>query len=163
MKSPLLSLGVIEVLIFLIQISYAENSLRSEALGFLPFSLTQLACWLNTSLSFFLTFKISTIDSVYLKIYYRWESHSPLISLCNSFFTRKMSVYKYKLQISCKYRLQIQAANLMMLHETIRNDDFQHNIYSVATLLRHCFQQLQHCSNIATMCCAKNRRCESPV
>ena len=33
--------------------------------------------------------------------------------------------------------------------------------HSVATLLRHCFQWLQHCSNIAALCCAKNRRCES--
>ena len=32
---------------------------------------------------------------------------------------------------------------------------------SVATLLRHCFEWLQHCSNIAMLCCAKNRRCES--
>ena len=42
----------------------------------------------------------------------------------------------------------------VMLHETIRDDDFlaQHSV--VATLL-------QHCSNIATLCCAKNRRCES--
>ena len=31
---------------------------------------------------------------------------------------------------------------------------------SVATLLRHCFEWLQHCSTIATLCCAKNRRCE---
>ena len=27
--------------------------------------------------------------------------------------------------------------------------------HSVATLLRHCFEYLQHCSNIATLCCAK--------
>ena len=33
--------------------------------------------------------------------------------------------------------------------------------HSVATLLRHCFEWLQHCSNIAAQCCAKNRRCES--
>ena len=32
----------------------------------------------------------------------------------------------------------------------------------VATsLLRHCFEWLQHCPSIATLCCAKNRRCES--
>ena len=48
----------------------------------------------------------------------------------------------------------------VMLHETIRNDQFlaQH---SVATLLRHCFEWLEHCSSIATLCCSKNRRCES--
>ena len=28
-------------------------------------------------------------------------------------------------------------------------------------LLRHCFEQLQHCSGITTLCCAKNHRCES--
>ena len=29
------------------------------------------------------------------------------------------------------------------------------------TLLRHCFEWLQHCPSIATLGCAKNRRCES--
>ena len=33
--------------------------------------------------------------------------------------------------------------------------------HSAATLLRHCFEWLQHCPTIATLCCAKNRRCES--
>ena len=33
--------------------------------------------------------------------------------------------------------------------------------HSVATLLRHCFEWLLHWSGIATLCCAKNRRCES--
>ena len=45
----------------------------------------------------------------------------------------------------------------VMLHKTIRN--LAQN--SVVTLLRHCFDWLLHCSNIATLCCAKNRRCES--
>ena len=29
------------------------------------------------------------------------------------------------------------------------------------TLLRHCFEWWQHCFKVATLCCAKNRRCES--
>ena len=29
--------------------------------------------------------------------------------------------------------------------------------HSVVTLLRHCFEWLQHCSNIAALCCPKNR------
>ena len=33
--------------------------------------------------------------------------------------------------------------------------------HSIATLLRYCFEWLQHCSSIVTLCCAKNRRCES--
>ena len=34
---------------------------------------------------------------------------------------------------------------------------------SITTLLRHCFEWLQHCSNIAALCCAQNRRCESSL
>ena len=48
-----------------------------------------------------------------------------------------------------------------MLHETIRNDDLLLAQHGVATLLRHCFEWLQHCSNIEALFCAKNRRCES--
>ena len=46
----------------------------------------------------------------------------------------------------------------------VTRDDSQRRFlaqHSVATLLRHCFEWLQHCSNIATLCCAKSRRCES--
>ena len=32
--------------------------------------------------------------------------------------------------------------------------------HSIATLLWHWFEWLQHCSTIATLCCAKNRCCE---
>ena len=48
----------------------------------------------------------------------------------------------------------------VMLHETIRNNDLLAQ-QSVATLLWHCFERLQYCSNIAAQCCAKNRRCTS--
>ena len=44
---------------------------------------------------------------------------------------------------------QRRTSDKAMLHETIRNDDLRNTT-------------LQHCSNcIATLCCAKNRRCES--
>ena len=45
---------------------------------------------------------------------------------------------------------------------SIRNDDFLAQI-SITILLRHCFEWLQHCSNIAALCCAQNRRCESSL
>ena len=47
----------------------------------------------------------------------------------------------------------------VMLHGTIRNNGFlaQH---SITALLGHCFKWFQHCSNIATLCCAENRCCE---
>ena len=48
-----------------------------------------------------------------------------------------------------------------MLLETTRNDDLTEAQHSVATLLRNCFEWLQHCSSIATLCCVKNHRCES--
>ena len=47
-----------------------------------------------------------------------------------------------------------------MLVETTRNDDLTEAQHSVATLLRNCFEWLQHCSGITTLCCAKNHRCE---
>ena len=28
-------------------------------------------------------------------------------------------------------------------------------------MIEHCFKWLQHCSNMAALCCAKNRHCES--
>ena len=44
-----------------------------------------------------------------------------------------------------------------MLPGTIRNDYFKRNT-ALQPLLRLCFAWLQHCTNIATPCCAKNRR-----
>ena len=44
----------------------------------------------------------------------------------------------------------------VMLHETSRNNNFYCN-----SELRHCFEWFQHCSSIARLCCAKNRRCKS--
>ena len=46
----------------------------------------------------------------------------------------------------------------------VTRDDSQRRLlahHSVATLLRHCFDWLQHCSNIAALCSAKNRCRES--
>ena len=57
----------------------------------------------------------------------------------------------------CTYKVVVLLIKVM-LHDSQRRFLAQH---SVATLLRHCFEYLQHCSNIATLCCAKNRRCES--
>ena len=55
----------------------------------------------------------------------------------------------------------------IQLHRILRDvtrDDSQRPFlaqHSVSTLLRHCFEWLQYCSSIATLCCAKNRRCKS--
>ena len=49
-------------------------------------------------------------------------------------------------------------------YSDVTRDDLQRRFlaqHSVATLSWHCFEWLQHCSSIATLCCAKNRRCES--
>ena len=53
---------------------------------------------------------------------------------------------------------------VVLLKGDVTRDDSQRRFlaqHSIATLLRHCFEYLQHYSNIATLCCAKNRRCES--
>ena len=44
-----------------------------------------------------------------------------------------------------------------MLHETIRMQLRFFAQHSISTL----FRMVQHCSNIATLCCAKNGRCVS--
>ena len=69
-------------------------------------------------------------------------------------------IYHLRLNSGAAPSLQLQSkfpSFQVMLHETIRN--LAQN--SVVTLLQHCFDWLQHCSNIATLCCANNRRCES--
>ena len=46
----------------------------------------------------------------------------------------------------------------------VTRDDSQQRFlaqHSVATLFRYCLEYLQHCSNIATLGCAKNCLCES--
>ena len=47
----------------------------------------------------------------------------------------------------------------VMLHETIRSDDFQRN--TAFHWLEQCGNHLKQCrNNVATVYCAKNRRCE---
>ena len=48
----------------------------------------------------------------------------------------------------------------VVLLETIRNNPVLAQ-RSITTLLRHCFEYFQHCSNMASLCCAKHRRCKS--
>ena len=46
----------------------------------------------------------------------------------------------------------------------VTRDDLQRRFLTqliISTLLQHCFEGFQHCSNIATLCCAKSRACES--
>ena len=46
--------------------------------------------------------------------------------------------------------------------DNVTRDDSQRRFltqHSVAALLRLCSAWLQHCTNIATLCCTKNRRC----
>ena len=46
--------------------------------------------------------------------------------------------------------------------DNVTRDDSQRRFltqHSVETLLRLCSAWLQHCTNIATLCCTKNRRC----
>ena len=50
------------------------------------------------------------------------------------------------------------------LKDDVTLDDSQQRFLaqqSVTALLWRCFEWLQHCSNIAMLCCAENRRCKS--
>ena len=54
----------------------------------------------------------------------------------------------------------LQSAVKVMLHGTIRKDDFfvQHSV----AMLKQCCNHSKQCrNNVATLCWAKNRRCES--
>ena len=65
----------------------------------------------------------------------------------------------------CAARTKLLAVIVAFAAEgDVTRDDSQRRFlsqHSVVTLLRHCFEWLQHCSNIATLCCAKNGRCKS--
>ena len=49
------------------------------------------------------------------------------------------------------------------LSDTTRDDSQRRFLaqHSVAALLRQWFERLQHSASVATLCCAKNRRCKS--
>ena len=73
-------------------------------------------------------------------------------------FLRKFQANKFLLYLKV---ITTWTCNLkrVMLHGTIHNDARFLAQHSVAILLLHFFEWLQHCCNIATLCCAKNRRC----
>ena len=64
----------------------------------------------------------------------------------------------------CLKESQFSKASTAHLQGDVTLNDAQRRLlaqHNTTTLLRRCFEQLQHCSNIATLDCAKNRRCES--
>ena len=79
--------------------------------------------------------------------------------------------YKFNCSFIRSYLLVLRGCNklsvkamlfvFVMLHGTIRNDDVLIARHSTTTLMRLCFEWLQQCCRIATLCCAKNRCCES--
>ena len=68
--------------------------------------------------------------------------------------TKNYLSFDLSLWLNC----HIAAFHMQEMYDWQRRVLAQH---SVATLLRHCLEWLQHCSNIETLCCAKNRRCQS--
>ena len=60
----------------------------------------------------------------------------------------------------CRHQRLLRKLLKVMLHETNRNNPVLEQ-HSITTLLRHCFECFQHCSNIASLCCAKHRSCKS--
>ena len=77
--------------------------------------------------------------------------------------TRNIAIQLVLLQC-CKTSCTFFVARFSVPLGDVRQDDSQRRFlaqHSVATLLRCCFELLQHCTNIATLCCPKNRRCKS--
>ena len=48
----------------------------------------------------------------------------------------------------------------VMLHETIRNNDFEHAQHNAALLEQCCNDSKQCRNNVVMLLCAKNRRCK---
>ena len=85
---------------------------------------------------------------------------------CESSLVRSPSRRGRPVDIKEVYQKRDARAELFswLLKGVVTRDDSQRRFLaqdSFATLLRHCFEWLQHCSSIVTLCCAKNRRCES--
>ena len=72
--------------------------------------------------------------------------------------TKKYSVTADNYEISFRKDSTQRVANHQRVLDSQRRFLVQ---ITITILLRHCFEWLQHCSNIAALCCAQNRRCES--
>ena len=76
----------------------------------------------------------------------------------------KLPDYFYSKAVGKKISTSCVSFLTRELKADVTRDDSQRRFlaqHSVATLLPHGFEWLQHCSNIAMLCCAKNRRCQS--
>ena len=63
-----------------------------------------------------------------------------------------------------EFERSLETALNVILHETTRNNHFQCKPqHGVATLLRYCFEWLQRCFNIATLCCGVSSPITSPL
>ena len=83
-----------------------------------------------------------------------------LPSLKSGIRTKKRDA-RAKLLRFCRFRLRRRCRCLkVMLNGTIRNDGFY--AQQSAAMLEQCCNHSKQCrNNVATLCCAKNRRCES--
>ena len=79
-----------------------------------------------------------------------------------SFLFPSVNILCAKLNLCMRYFLRSNVSSFFK--GDVKRDDSQRRFLaqqSVATLLRHCFDWLQHFLSVATLCCAKNCRCES--
>ena len=91
----------------------------------------------------------------------QWMTCCPNLYLTCKICIREKLWFKYTSLLSEAFFLVEQKSQYK---GDVTRDDSQRRFleqHILATLLRHCFEWLQHCSNFATPCCSKNRRCES--
>ena len=87
-----------------------------------------------------------------------WTKFSSTRKKCHFSFPSKLKE-KYLSGITFKGLITYDGRCCTFQGDVTRGDSQQRLLaqHSVVTLLRHCFEWLQHCSNIAALCCPKNR------
>ena len=77
---------------------------------------------------------------------------------------RRAGGYQCKVKMGGSEKSEQEHVRHFLHKGEITRDDSQQRFlaqHNIKALLRHCFEWLQHCSNIATLCCAENRRSKS--
>ena len=92
--------------------------------------------------------------------YFRLDGSTPVAS--RQGLIKKFNEVKVESVVVVIWR-SFTAVNRELKDDVTRDDSQQRFLaqHSITELLWHCFEWLQHCSNIATLCCAENRRCKS--
>ena len=108
--------------------------------------------------------KLISVQSVSLGSFSKVKNFKQQVVLGFFYFFLLIKISKTLLRTDCTFMMtHAFRSDFFDVAARLRDDSQRRFLaqHSVATLLRHGFEQLQYCSNIATLCCAKNRLCKS--